>query len=205
MSDPTTSQVALHPGDTVEHIPSGRRGTVTKGPPRGDIYGVRDIVGPDSVGAYPRRYLRLVERVRDDDAPTGEHIREAVRDELAHWPIDSGYYATRVDIDEASEMANAVLAVVAKYRDAEVERLRAALRSVPGYTSPEAFRIAVGALVAERDDAQDRIARALAALDDLTRIAMDLGEPRHDLRVSGWQQGADIRLRTILTETKEQS
>lgn len=39
--------------------------------------------------------------------------REALRDVLAHWPIGSGYYSTSVDLAEAAEMADAVLAYFA--------------------------------------------------------------------------------------------
>lgn len=39
-------------------------------------------------------------------------MRERIRDELAGWTIGSGYYSMMVDVDEAGEMADAVLAVL---------------------------------------------------------------------------------------------
>ena len=38
-----------------------------------------------------------------------EQLFETIRDELAGWPIGSGYYATRVAVHEAGEMADAIL------------------------------------------------------------------------------------------------
>ena len=38
--------------------------------------------------------------------------REEVVDELSGWPIGTGYYQTQVGIDEAREMADAVLALL---------------------------------------------------------------------------------------------
>ena len=38
---------------------------------------------------------------------------EVLRDELAGWPIGSGYYGTQVGTDEAREMAHAALPVIA--------------------------------------------------------------------------------------------
>ena len=38
-----------------------------------------------------------------------EQLFEAIRDELAGWPIGSGYYAAQVAVHEAGEMADAVL------------------------------------------------------------------------------------------------
>lgn len=37
---------------------------------------------------------------------------EEIRDELAGWPIGSGYYITMVSVDEAREMGQAVLALL---------------------------------------------------------------------------------------------
>ncbi len=42
-----------------------------------------------------------------------ESMRDLIRDELAGWPIGSGYYATAVSVEDAREMADAVLAVLA--------------------------------------------------------------------------------------------
>lgn len=40
-------------------------------------------------------------------------LRDLIRDELAGWPIASGYYSTAVSVDDARDMADAVLAVLA--------------------------------------------------------------------------------------------
>ena len=45
-----------------------------------------------------------------DPAPAPSATREEVRDEIAGHPIGSGYYATSVGVDEASEIADALLA-----------------------------------------------------------------------------------------------
>jgi|SRR5690625_568025 len=37
--------------------------------------------------------------------------REDIRDELAHWPIGHGYESASVSIDDAGDMADAVLAL----------------------------------------------------------------------------------------------
>ena len=39
-------------------------------------------------------------------------MRERIRDELAGWTIGSGYYSTMVNVDEACEMADAVIAAL---------------------------------------------------------------------------------------------
>ena len=39
-------------------------------------------------------------------------MRERIRDELAGWIIGSGYYSTTVNVDEAGEMADAVIAAL---------------------------------------------------------------------------------------------
>ena len=36
-------------------------------------------------------------------------IRDAIADELAHWPIGSGYYQTSVSSDDANDMADALM------------------------------------------------------------------------------------------------
>lgn len=41
-----------------------------------------------------------------------QQVIELARDELAGWPIGSGYYGTKVDVDEAREMAEAALPVI---------------------------------------------------------------------------------------------
>lgn len=60
---------------------------------------------------------RTGERVRDGLAAALPHLgaapsatREDVRDEIAGHPIGSGYYATSVGVDEAFEIADALLA-----------------------------------------------------------------------------------------------
>jgi hypothetical protein len=46
------------------------------------------------------------------EGPDREALRDLIRDELAHWPIGSGYYSTTVGTDEARDMADAVLALL---------------------------------------------------------------------------------------------
>ena len=48
-----------------------------------------------------------------------ESMRDRIRDELAGWVIGSGYYATAVSVEDARDMADAVLAVLA-YPPADV-------------------------------------------------------------------------------------
>lgn len=50
-----------------------------------------------------------------------EQLFETIRDELAGWPIGSGYYATKVAVHEAGEMADAVLALLPGRSEAEVK------------------------------------------------------------------------------------
>ena len=67
-----------------------------------------------------------------------QHVRpsvEEVRDELAGWPIGSGYYQTKIGPDEAREMAQAVLAL---------------LSSQPTVDSPSAPLVDAGESFAER-------------------------------------------------------
>lgn len=52
--------------------------------------------------------LRIVQAAQAMSAPSA--TREEVRDEIAGHPIGSGYYATSVGVDEASEIADALLA-----------------------------------------------------------------------------------------------
>ena len=47
--------------------------------------------------------------------------RETVRDEIAGHPIGSGYYATTVGVDEAAEIADAVLSLLPGRSEAEVK------------------------------------------------------------------------------------
>lgn len=51
-----------------------------------------------------------------------DSIRDRLRDELAGWPIGSGYYLTTVSVDEARDMADAVLAVLRDLPDDVIER-----------------------------------------------------------------------------------
>ena len=39
-----------------------------------------------------------------------ESMRDRLRDELAGWPIGSGYYSTTVSVEDAQDMADAILA-----------------------------------------------------------------------------------------------
>lgn len=48
------------------------------------------------------------------DQTTHEELVEAVRDELAHWPIGTGYYRATVGVDEAGEMVQPVLDALAQ-------------------------------------------------------------------------------------------
>ncbi len=41
-----------------------------------------------------------------------QQVIDLARDELAGWPIGSGYYGTKVDVSEAREMAEAALPVI---------------------------------------------------------------------------------------------
>ena len=41
-----------------------------------------------------------------------QQVIDLARDELAGWPIGSGYYGTKLDVDEAREMAEAALPVI---------------------------------------------------------------------------------------------
>ena len=43
-----------------------------------------------------------------------DEMVRVVRDEIAGWPIGSGYYATSVSVDEAREMAAAVVGALAE-------------------------------------------------------------------------------------------
>lgn len=56
---------------------------------------------------------------------TDDIDREALRDIIAHWPIGSGYYTTSVGIDEAREIADAILT---DFLPAYTERIRAEQR-----------------------------------------------------------------------------
>ena len=50
---------------------------------------------------------------------------EVLRDELAGWPVGSGYYGTQVGTDEAREMAHAALPVIARELLAPLRELHA--------------------------------------------------------------------------------
>ena len=43
-----------------------------------------------------------------------EQLFETIRDELAGWPIGSGYDTTRVAVHEAGEMADAVMQMLSE-------------------------------------------------------------------------------------------
>ena len=58
--------------------------------------------------------------------------RERVADVLTGWPIGSGYYGTSVAVDEAQEMADALIAafpVLGMDRDALIERAARAINT----------------------------------------------------------------------------
>lgn len=50
-----------------------------------------------------------------------ESMRDLIRDELAGWHIGSGYYATAVSVEDARDMADAVLAVLTDLPDDVIE------------------------------------------------------------------------------------
>lgn len=63
--------------------------------------------------------------------------RDALRDEIAGWPIGGGYYATQIAVDEATELADAILAAGysrtpdAHLAAAKAEVLEEAARKIP--------------------------------------------------------------------------
>ena len=76
---------------------------------------------------YPSIFVRSNEDAADvalavvrDNQPV-KPSREAVRDEIAGHPIGSGYYATTVGVDEAAEIADAVLSLLPGRSEAEVK------------------------------------------------------------------------------------
>ena len=46
------------------------------------------------------------------------NLHEGIRDALSGWPIGSGYYSTAVGTDEASEMADAIMALLKGWQPA---------------------------------------------------------------------------------------
>ena len=75
---------------------------------------------------YPSIFVRSNEDAADvalavvrDNQPVKPR-RETVRDEIAGHPIGSGYYATTVGVDEAAEIADAVLSLLPGRSEAEV-------------------------------------------------------------------------------------
>jgi hypothetical protein len=171
----TAEACELHVGDTVEHLPSGRRGEVVAIGTTGvaDIYQVRDITGPDSLNTYERRYLKLVERARDDDAPTGEHVDAAV----IVAAIDRAREAIVGAIEKRDTIVN-VAAVDAKFdRDltAHVEHQRrdaAALASVTRTPDDLAARDALSAIRARISQVYVGSTRSemRAAIDDIADL-----------------------------------
>ena len=66
--------------------------------------------GPMALEYVAKHYLPATV-VHDPSAPVvPSATREEVRDEIAGHPIGSGYYATSVGVDEAAEVADALLA-----------------------------------------------------------------------------------------------
>ena len=120
---------------------------------------------------YPSIFVRSNEDAADvalavvrDNQPVKPR-RETVRDEIAGHPIGSGYYATTVGVDEAAEIADAVLSLLPGRSEAEVKEealreARDAVRAssfwadgsdnyadrVRGYLSARAERLAAGAV-----------------------------------------------------------
>lgn len=105
-------------------------------------------------------------------------LREAVLNEHRRPASYMNPYCSCGEPDTKEHLVDAVLAEVAKHRDAEVERLRAVHQAIsechddPAKAIVDADRIAGAAIIRAADAeshltaAQDRIARALAALDD---------------------------------------
>ena len=61
-----------------------------------------------------------------------EQLFETIRDELAGWPIGSGYYATKVAVHEAGEMADAVLTRLSQRCAPSDEKIAEVLRQPHG-------------------------------------------------------------------------
>ena len=61
-----------------------------------------------------------------------EQLFEAIRDELADWPIGSGYYVTKVAVHEAGEMADAVLTLLSQRCAPSDEKIAEVLRQPHG-------------------------------------------------------------------------
>lgn len=89
-------------------------------------------------GSRAGKTQALAERVADEVMERGGSATvtslpsvEDVRDEIAGHPIGSGYYSTTVGVDEATEMARAVLALLPGRTEAEV-KAEALREAAPG-------------------------------------------------------------------------
>lgn len=79
-------------------------------------------------------------------------LREQIRDEIAGRPVGNGYYGSTISVEEAAEIADAVLKVLADPPDDVIERAAEAIdRACFGQELPEApidlARAALAALV----------------------------------------------------------
>lgn len=72
-------------------------------------------------GAARSDFDALIAEVKRLRAATVKPDREAVRDEISGHPIGRGYYSTQVGVDEAGEIADAVLALWPGRTEAEVK------------------------------------------------------------------------------------
>ena len=90
---------------------------------RHHFHGTACLCGFDSHGrarSATEHITSAVLAVVRDNQPVKPR-RETVRDEIAGHPIGSGYYATTVGVDEAAEIADAVLSLLPGRSEAEVK------------------------------------------------------------------------------------
>ena len=92
-----------------------------------------------------------------------ESMRDRLRDELAGWPIGSGYYSTTVSVEDARDMADALLAafpwLADKPSEAEVE---AGARALFEYDCPTASWATIAAGVRARYETDARVVLSAA-------------------------------------------
>ena len=87
-------------GATATHETTGNRATKMNDSERG--WSVR-------IGPYWSGEMIWLRGYTLDVPARSLPTREEIADELSGWPIGSGYYQTRVAMDEARDMADAVL------------------------------------------------------------------------------------------------
>lgn len=92
-----------------------------------------------------------------------EPMRDRLRDELAGWPIGSGYYSTTVSVEDARDMADALLAAFPWLADepsgGEVE---AGARALFEHDCPTASREPAAAWVRARYEMDARVVLSAA-------------------------------------------